>query len=573
MKQKTRKMGLRLKILIPAGLVTVLVCFGLGTVSYFSAKSGMVNMGVEQAEMAASIAVGSINGDAAAELDGDSKGTEAYNTALKALRDVQETCGIAYLYTLYTDGKAVYYGVDTDDSSAQCQPGEKFEVTYYELADVFAGEDYVQDYIDSTEDGELISVYKPIKNSAGKVVGIIGCDYDASKVSAQINSMLITTFVITGVSLAVAIIILQFIIGRAVKSLVKVNETIYDLVHSEGDLTQKLMVNTGDELELISDNVNKLLEYIHGIMTNIADNSTKLNNSVKAVSDSLSSAGCSIETVSSTMEEMNAVMEETSASLNRINDAVDSAYKDIENIAQNADDGRASSDEAIDKASKTYTWAANERENAKTGAVDLIGKVNAKIEQSKAVEEIKELTDQILNISSQTNLLALNASIEAARAGEAGRGFAVVADEIGKLATDSANVATNIQNVSASVVLAVNELAVEAENIVTFLEETAMNGYEQLIQVSDNYKMDVGKLNDAMAEFARMSGQLRGQMDDIMDSIKTVNTAVEESTKGVINVTEMSMELTNNVKEINDEADANMNVANALSDEVGKFKL
>ena len=183
------------------------------------------------------------------------------------------------------------------------------------------------------------------------------------------------------------------------------------------------------------------------------------------------------------------------------------------------------------------------------------------------------MTEQILNISSQTNLLALNASIEAARAGEAGRGFAVVADEIGKLATDSANVATNIQAVSATVVAAVNDLAVEAENIVTFLEETAMQGYEQLINVSGNYKTDVGMLNEAMIQFANRSEELRSQMDEIMDSIKAVNTAVDESTKGVTNVTEMSMELTNNVKEINDEADNNMNVATALSEEVGKFKL
>ncbi len=573
MKQKTRKMGLRLKITLPVGFMIMVVCFGLGIASYFSAKSGMIQMGVDQAAMAAAIALDSIDGDTVSQINGSSKGTDAYSTTLTSLRQVQETCGIAYLYTLYTDGSKVYYGVDTDNSGDQCQPGEQFEESYEELKSVFDGEEYVQDYIDSTEDGELISVYKPIKNSSGKVVGVLGCDYDAAGVSDKISSLLLTTCIITMASLAVAILILQMVVGRVVKSLQKVNGTVYDLVHNEGDLTQKLDVRTGDELELIADNVNKLLDFIHGIMSDIADNSVRLNNSVRAVSDSLSNAGCSIETVSSTMEEMNAVMEETSASLNRINSAVDSAYTEIETIASNADTGRKSSDEAIDKAAKVYTWAEGQQTAAKDGAALLIEKVNAKIERSKAVEEINELTEQILNISSQTNLLALNASIEAARAGDAGKGFAVVADEIGKLATDSAEVATNIQSVSANVVAAVNELAVEAENIVSFLEETAMKGYEQLIQVSGNYKTDVGALNEAMVEFAHMSEKLRGQMDDITDSIRTVNTAVEESTKGVINVTEMSMELTNNVKDINDEADANMNVANALSDQVGKFKL
>ena len=441
-----------------------------------------------------------------------------------------------------------------------------YEETYEALKSVFEGEELVQDYIETTKNGDLITVYKPLIDNHGEVVGILGVDYDATQVSARINELLNTTVIITLISLVVAISILSIVVGRVVKGLTKVNLTIYDLVHSDGDLTQKLDVRTGDELELIADNVNKLLEFIHGIMSNIADNSVKLNNSVRAVSDSLSSAGCSIETVSSTMEE-------TSASLNRINEAVDGAYSEIEVIANSADDGRKSSDEAIDKAAKVYTWAQNEQANAKSGATKLIDKVNVKIEQSKAVVEIEDLTEQILNISSQTNLLALNASIEAARAGEAGRGFAVVADEIGKLATDSANVATNIQAVSATVVAAVNDLAVEAENIVTFLEETAMQGYEQLINVSGNYKTDVGMLNEAMIQFANRSEELRSQMDEIMDSIKAVNTAVDESTKGVTNVTEMSMELTNNVKEINDEADNNMNVATALSEEVGKFKL
>lgn len=77
-------------------------------------------------------------------------------------------------------------------------------------------------------------------------------------------------------------------------------------------------------------------------------------------------------------------------------------------------------------------------------------KLNEKIEQSQAVQEIAQLTANIIEITDQTNLLALNASIEAARAGEAGKGFAVVADEIGKLAANSAEAAEQIQKVSAA---------------------------------------------------------------------------------------------------------------------------
>lgn len=387
------------------------------------------------------------------------------------------------------------------------------------------------------------------------------------------DDALITTCIMTVVFIVVAVIILSFIVAKILKGLKAVNNTVYDLVHSDGDLTKKLDVMTGDELELIADNVNGLLDFIHEIMMNIADNSIKLNESAKLVSDNLSNAECSIETVSSTMQEMNAVMEETSASLNRINSAVDKAYGEIETVAGNAEEGKSSSDESISKATELYDWAAKERQNAKQGASELIKKVTAKIDESKAVEEISDLTSQILNIADQTNLLALNASIEAARAGEAGRGFAVVADEIGKLATDSAQVATTIQTVSSKVVEAVNDLAIESEKIVVFLEETAMNGYEQLIEVSDSYKNDVNKLNQAMREFAKRSEHLKVNMDDIMESIKTVNTAVEENAKGIINVTEMAMDLTNNMREINKESGENLDIARGLGEEVNKFKL
>ncbi|MCI5873617.1 MAG: methyl-accepting chemotaxis protein [Clostridiales bacterium] len=573
MKEKTRKASIRVKILFPASLLVLLVCVILGISSYRSINAGMVEMGVEEAEMAAKIAVSVADGDLVGKLTPGCEDTEEYQTLLTSLRAIQNEFGIAYLYTLYTDGSQVYYGVDTDNSELQAKVGNVFEKSYQEMANTFAGESYVQDYIEDTGYGDVITVYMPIKNSAGEIVGVIGSDYDAANIVERLNAITRQVIVMAAICLIAAIAVLSIIVGRTVKGLQMVNRKIYDLVHSEGDLTQKLEITSGDEMELIANNVNKLLEHIRGIMLNIAGNSVQLNNSSKTVVQNLSSAEINITDVSATMEEMSAAMEETSASLNQINESIGKVYQAIGNISENANSGRESSGEIMGKAADIYEKAVEEQKEAKVLAQDMAVAVNEKIEKSKAVEEISLLTANIINITEQTNLLALNASIEAARAGEAGKGFAVVADEIGKLAMNSAETAAQIQRVSAEVVGAVNELAQKAEAMLTFLDETAMNGYEKLLETSGSYQEDVGNMSRMMQEFADESGEVKQSIDEIKEAISAVSIAVEESAKGVTNVTEMSVDLTSSVGDIGNEANSNMNIANQLNAEVNKFKL
>ncbi len=405
------------------------------------------------------------------------------------------------------------------------------------------------------------------------MVGGRGCDYDASNIVARLDAMTRQIMFMVLICDLIAFVMLRLIISRILKTLEQVNQKIYDLVYNEGDLTQKLHITSGDEMELIANNVDKLLEHIRSIMLNIANNSIQLNNSSKAVVQNLSSAEINITDVSTTMEEMSAAMEETSASLNQINDSIGSVYEVIGSISENANAGRESSGEIMDKAADIYRKAAEEQERAKVLAQEMADAVNEKIEKSKAVEEIGSLTANIINITEQTNLLALNASIEAARAGEAGRGFAVVADEIGKLAANSAETAAQIQRVSTEVVGAVNALAQKAEAMLTFLDETAMDGYEKLLETSGSYREDVGNMSRMMQKFADESSEVKSSIDGIKEAVSAVSIAVEESAKGVTNVTEMSVDLTTSVGDIGNEANSNRDIADQLSNEVGKFKL
>ena len=568
---RTRRLTIRAKILIPSIIIVVLVCGLMGYNSYTRFEESMVRMGVEEADMAATIVADSLDANLVSEVTVGSEGTQVYQNLQGDLRKKQKACGIAFLYTLYTDGKKVYYGVDSDEDAAKV--GDEFADSYAELEPVFGGKEYIQDYIDHTEDGDLITVYKPIEDNAGKVVAILGCDYDASSIAAELQEAVAWTLQIGGICLLLAILILTIIVSRITKGLMQVNAKIYDLVHNEGDLTQKLDVRSGDELELIAGNVNELLAYIRKIMIGISSGSMRLMSTSRKMVDHLSSADESITDVSATMQEMSAAMEETTSSLNQITEAIDEIYSSVECIAGNADAGKVSSQEMESRASGANDAAAEGEKKANIETEKMAASLNEKIAKSKSVEQIEVLTSNIIEITEQTNLLALNASIEAARAGEAGRGFAVVADEIGKLAGNSADAATKIRQVSAEVIQAVDELAEGSQQMIEFVRNSTEEGFGGLVATSENYATDANAMRAMMEQFAQTAEELRSTMDGIRESISAVNIAVEESAKGIAGVSESSVQLTGNVNDIQSEASDNNGIAEDLATEVGKFKL
>ena len=570
-KIRTRRLTIRAKILIPSVIIVVLVCGLMGYNSYTRFEESMVKMGVEEADMAATIVLDSLDANLVSEVTVGSEGTQVYQNLQGDLRKKQKTCGIAFLYTLYTDGKKVYYGVDSDEDAAKV--GDEFGDSYAELEPVFGGKEYIQDYIDHTEDGDLITVYKPIEDNAGKVVAILGCDYDASSIAAELQKAVAQTLQIGGICLILAILILTIIVSRITKGLMQVNAKIYDLVHNEGDLTQKLDVRSGDELELIAGNVNELLAYIRKIMIGISSGSMRLMSTSRKMVDHLSSADESITDVSATMQEMSAAMEETTSSLNQITEAIDEIYSSVERIAGNADAGKVSSQEMESRASGANDAAAEGQKKANLETEKMAASLNEKIAKSRSVEQIEVLTSNIIEITEQTNLLALNASIEAARAGEAGRGFAVVADEIGKLAGNSADAAAKIRQVSAEVIQAVDELAEGSQQMIEFVRNSTEEGFGGLVATSENYATDANAMRAMMEQFAQTAEELRSTMDGIRESISAVNIAVEESAKGIAGVSESSVQLTGNVNDIQSEASDNNGIAEDLATEVGKFKL
>lgn len=573
MKQKTRKMNVKVKLMTASILTIIFVCGIMGRFMLNGYYILLDQMGAEVSDKVASAIRNSIDGDVYKSFYTESIQTAEYENMLALLENTFEDCRLKYVYTLYQDGNSFYYGLCPKQDGVSASFGD----TYQEVDDIvraaFRGEEYHQEEIVNTVYGSVMTTVLPIKTDQGEVVGVLVSAYDASVLDAKRHTAGMNVNVITVFGITTTFVFMYCFVSRLVRHLRTVNQKIYDLVNNEGDLTQKLDINSGDELELIAGNVNALLDYIRSVMINISKHSFSVNDSSLHISGELDSAEMEVNNVAATMQEMETAMEEITDSIHKINKLTGNCYELIQDISMKSAQGRESSEAIKERARMIYETAITEKEQAIDQADQMAISVNNKIEKSKEVEEINTLTENILSIASQTNLLALNASIEAARAGESGKGFAVVADEIGQLATDSAQVAAKIQQVSKEVVGAVNDLAKEAEKLLAFMTSTAIEGYKKLFETSENYQSDVGNTNSMLKDFADASADLERNVSQIKEAMENVDTVIRENTVGVSKASGNAVKIAERVTEINSHSNKNKDIADLLAGEVNRFKI
>lgn len=349
-------------------------------------------------------------------------------------------------------------------------------------------------------------------------------------------------------------------------------EIIDKLKREEGDLTERIKVSSRDEIGELATGINHLLDQLQATMGVLKKETLNMNHSVYRITEGITDSNENANGVSAAMEELSASMEEVAATLTNVNDGVQEvrdASKEMNELAEQ------SADFILGVKKKAQDIKAD-TEESKNSTVDMIHDIRALLEvaikNSKNVDKINGLTNEILNISSQTNLLALNASIEAARAGEAGKGFAVVAGEIGKLATDSATTANNIQSISAMVTQAVEELSKNADEMLKFIDERVLVDYDKFVEVATQYHDDADEINVTLQHFYDRTNRLEETMEIMTNGIEGISSAVNESAQGVTVAAQNTGQLVEALGGIKGEAAVNKDISDLLSGEVSKFK-
>mgnify|MGYP003301845421 CR=1 FL=1 len=386
------------------------------------------------------------------------------------------------------------------------------------------------------------------------------------------DTALTVNIVIMIVAFLIIIIVRTSIVKPAKLASKHISSIIEGIEQGEGNLTERLNVKAKDEIGQLALGINAFLDQLQNIMVKLRGSSQGMNMQVNNIKSHIITSEGSASDVSATMQQMSASMEEIAATLDTIASESRTVMDSVQGMKDLAKEGVHVTDVIKGKAEGIRQDAMVSKDNTIQMIDDNKQLLETAIENSRSVDKINELTNDILGIANQTNLLALNASIEAARAGEAGRGFAVVADEIRDLAERSKETANNIQEISVLVTDAVNALAGNANEMLEFIDGTVLGDYDKLVDVANQYYADADTLDEMMDVINDKSTEIENNITTINEGIDGINTAVDESAQGVTQVADNASQLVEMLGSIRNDAESNQEISDELSNEVAQFK-
>ena len=380
-------------------------------------------------------------------------------------------------------------------------------------------------------------------------------------------------------TIAVSIIALLFVVFAVVTMVIKpllrtqkeINGIIVNIDNKKGDLTQRVTPINNAEVDAVGKGINVFMTKLQAIFKAVVTNSARMERVVDDVRQSVQTSNSSVSDLSALTEELSATMQDISENASVINTNTDNVAKEVEIIAEKTEELTRYTKDMKVHAQSMESVARTNMETTDRKVSEILEVLQKAIEDSNSVKQVNSLTNDILNIASQTNLLALNASIEAARAGAAGRGFAVVASEISQLAAASQEAANNIQRINAVVTNAVNNLADNANGLVSYMNDSILPEFERFVESGVEYNDKASFIEGTMTDFKEKTDSLKQSMLEISSSINTISHAINEGVNGVVSAADSTQLIVEDMDNISHKMDENYEIADSLKKETSIF--
>ena len=425
--------------------------------------------------------------------------------------------------------------------------------------------------------GKISKCADAIESDIESIKKIVNQDADAQrqKLTSAYHSSIGTSIVTILISIAALfsamVAVLRWVIYPLANTNREMNEIISEIDNRQGDLTRRVTITNNKEVASVGGGINAFMAKLQEIFRMISSNSRDLEGVVNEVRESVQTSNGSVSDLSALTEELSATMQDISDNASRINENTESVAGEVKSIAEKTIEINQYTKEMKEHAEAMEHAARENMDTTGAKGNDIVSVLSQAIEDSNSVNQVDNLTNDILNIASQTNLLALNASIEAARAGDAGKGFAVVASEISQLAAASQEAANNIQSINAIVITAVHNLADNANGLVEYMNEKILPEFQKFVESGGAYHDKATFIEGVMADFEAKTDSLQNSMDEIANSVNTISHAIEEGVSGVVSAADSTQVLVSDMDKISKKMDENFAIAEGLKKETSVF--
>jgi methyl-accepting chemotaxis protein len=308
-----------------------------------------------------------------------------------------------------------------------------------------------------------------------------------------------------------------------------------DVAQGEGDLTQRIEIQSSDEIAELGKWFNVFMDKLEKLVLQVARNTRRLASESEAISATSQKQAEGAEEQKSQTTQVAAAMQQMSAT--------------VQHISENSNAAADASRRAADTARQGGT-VVEETLSGMRAISDSVGETAQKVQGlGQRAEQIGLISKVINDIAAQTNLLALNAAIEAARAGEQGRGFAVVAGEVRRLAERSSTAAKQItgmiEDIQSETHEAVSAMRTGTQQVEIGLESTRQAGIslEEIIRTSVEAGEMVTLIATAATQQAATTEEINRRIDEIARIVVEGADVTQQSARSLEEISTLAVDL------------------------------